>query len=224
MTSNLALIDDDLDALPDDLLDELPRRRGPIEIVTSRVQRQARPRMIYALIATAALFVLLLTQLGMSIALSQGAYKISSLQSTQTTLNRSQEKYSEKLKVLSSQQNIANNATALGMVRNQNPVYLDLSTETVYGTPTAAAGTAATADNLIPNSLLKGVPVVAKTKADAAKAAAAKVAAAKTAAAKAAGSGTSTGSASSTTGAADQKTPDGSVPSGSNQLAAPQTR
>lgn len=200
------------DDVEDDLLgSDLPGgsrpRRGPIEIVTSRVQRQARPRILYALIATAALFVLLLTQLGVSIALSKGAYQISSLQDTQTSLSRTQEKYSEKLQVLSSPQNIANNAAALGMVRNQNPVYLDLSTQRVFGTPTPAAPDKATSGDLIPNSLLKGVPVVTKPQAkDAAKDASAKAAA-----------------ASGPTGAAETQTGAAKVPS-SNQLAAPETR
>lgn len=193
---------DDAELLDDTELFDAPARRSPIEIVTSRAQRSARPRIVYALIATAALFVLLLTQLGISIALSNGAYQISALQNEQTVLSRSQQKYSEKLNVLSSPQNIANNATALGMVRNQNPVYLDLRSLTVYGTPTAASKDAATSSNLVANSLLKGVPVVTK-------------------------SPTKTGSSAdskSTAGAATTKSTGSSVASSSNQLVAPQTR
>ncbi|BDZ50432.1 hypothetical protein GCM10025867_26730 [Frondihabitans sucicola] len=192
----------DVGSPDDDLFDAPAPRRGPIEIVTSRVQRQARPRILYALIATAALFVLLLTQLGVSIALSQGAYQISALQDTQTSLSRSQQKYSEKLQVLSSPQNIANNAAALGMIRNQNPVYLDLSTEKVYGTPTPAVGDAKSSQNLIPNSLLKGTKVVTKAPSTA----------------------KSPASSSSTTGAAATDSTAAKVPSTTNQLAAPQTR
>jgi hypothetical protein len=188
--------------LSEDLFDAPAPRRGPIEIVTTRIQRRARPRIVYALIATAALFVLLLTQLGVSIALSQGAYQISALQNTQTSLQRTQQKYSEKLQVLSSPQNIANNATNLGMVRNANPVYLDLSTDKVYGTPTPATGDAASSHNLIPNSLLSGVKAVTKPK--------------KASESKA--------SASATTGAAAEKSTTAKVPSTTNQLAAPQTR
>lgn len=224
MSTNLALADLDAardnSALGDDLLADLGPRRSPIEIVTSRSQRLARPRLTYALIATAALFVLLLTQLGLSIALSRGAYQISALQGEQTSLSREQAKYSEKVRVLSSPQNIANNATALGMVRNQNPVYLDLSNSQVFGTPTPAAGDAATSSNLIANSLLKGIPVVTETEAQKAKA---KAAAEKAAAAKADSSSEST-SKSSTSGAATAETADGSVPSSTNQLAAPETR
>ncbi|GAA4684101.1 hypothetical protein [Frondihabitans cladoniiphilus] len=183
------------------------RRLNPIEIITSRSQRKARPKIVYALVATAALFVLLLTQLGISIAVSKGAYQISSLQNSQTVLDRTQQKYTEKLGVLASPQNIANNATALGMVRNQNPVYLDLGTETVYGTPTAAATPATTPSNLIANSLLDGVPVISKSP-----------------------DGTTTPAtttaptSSSTTGAAATDSSGSSVASSANQLAAPETR
>lgn len=187
-----------------DVLADLGPSRNPFEIVSSLAQRRARPRLVYALVATAALFVLLLTQLGLSIASTHGAYQISALQNQQVELNRVQAKYSEKLQVLSSPQNIANNATALGMVRNQNPVYLDLKTQTVYGTPTPAASDAATSSNLIDNSLLKGIPVITKSKS--------------TSASK------STASSSAQKGAATTKTTSGSVASNSNELAAPQTR
>lgn len=193
---------DESDDLLDDLFDTPRRRRSPIEIVTSRAQRSARPRMVYALIATAALFALLLAQLAISIALSNGAYQVSALQNEQVVLSRSQQKYTEKLGVLASPQNIANNATALGMVRNQNPVYLDLTTETVYGTPTVASKDAATSGNLVKNSLLEGVPVVTKKDKSAA----------------------STNTAAGSPGAADAKTSDSSVTSSTNELAAPETR
>ena len=201
MSTNLATL-----PIGDDLFDQPAPRRSPIEIVSSRVQRQARPRIVYALIATAALFVLLLTQLGVSIAVSKGAYEVSALQNEQVVLCRSQQKYNERLQVLSSPQNIANNATALGMVRNQDPVYLDLSNDKVYGTPTPATGDAAASHNLIPNSLLTGTKVVTKP------------------ATTGAATSKSTASASTETGAAATKSTTAQVPSTTNQLAAPQTR
>lgn len=193
--------DDDL--FGEELLGDF-ERRSPIEIVTSRGQKRARPRIVYALVATAALFVLLLTQLGISIAVSDGAYELSALQTTQTAQSLQQQKYQEKLDVLSSPQNIANNATALGMVRNQNPVYLDLTSGTVYGSPTAAVGSttptgASTTGNLVPNSLLSNVPVVTK-KAD------------------------STAAGSTAAGAATPQSTGASVASTANKLTAPETR
>ena len=203
-------------------------RRAPVEIVTSRAQRRARPRIAYALVATASLFVLLLTQLAISIALSDGAYTISDLQAEKTELTRDQQKYSERLDVLSSPQNLANNAEQLGMVRNSNPVYLDPTTGAVHGDPAPADGTADGTDNLIPNSLLDGVPLATA----AADTAATDEAASRAASTDATASGAAATDAeaaqpeadSATTGAPNEGSGAPSVASAPDQLAAPQTR
>jgi len=189
-------------------------RRAPVEIVTSRAQRRARPRIAYALVATASLFVLLLTQLAISIALSDGAYTISDLQAEKTELTRDQQKYSEQLDVLSSPQNLANNAEQLGMVRNSNPVYLDPTTGAVHGDPAPADGTADGTDNLIPNTLLDGVPL-ATVAPDAAAPGAATTGTTEQGAATA---------DSAATGAPTTGSGTPSVASDPDQLAAPQTR
>ena len=201
----------------------------PVEIVTSREQRRARPKIAYALIATAALFVLLLAQLAISIALSDGAYKISDLQAAKTELVRDQQKYSEQRDVLSSPQNLAANADELGMVRNSNPVYLDLTTGAVHGSPAPAAGAdEATSGNLIPNTLLDGVPLTTKAPStadgSAADGSAATDAAGDTT--TSIGAPTTAGAAAvpSGAGAADAGSADESVASAPNELAAPQTR
>lgn len=198
----------------------------PVEVVTSRSQRRARPKIAYALIATAALFVLLLAQLAISIALSDGAYKISDLQATKTELVRDQQKYGEQRDVLSSPQNLAANADELGMVRNSNPVYLDLSTGAVHGSPAPATGADDGASgNLIPNTLLDGVPLATKgpgttagtTPTDGTAAAPGTTSI---------GAPTTAGAAAvpTETGAADGSSTSESVASGANELAAPQTR
>ena len=201
----------------------------PVEIVTSREQRRARPKIAYALIATAALFVLLLAQLAISIALSDGAYKISDLQAAKTELVRDQQKYSEQRDVLSSPQNLAANADELGMVRNSNPVYLDLTTGAVHGSPAPAAGAdEATSGNLIPNTLLDGVPLTTKAPSTADGSAADGSAATDAAgdATTSIGAPTTAGAAAvpSGAGAADAGSADESVASAPNELAAPQTR
>jgi len=201
----------------------------PVEIVTSREQRRARPKIAYALIATAALFVLLLAQLAISIALSDGAYKISDLQAAKTELVRDQQKYSEQRDVLSSPQNLAANADELGMVRNSNPVYLDLTTGAVHGSPAPAAGAdEATSGNLIPNTLLEGVPLTTKapTTADGSAADGSAATDAAGDATTSIGAPTTAGAAAvpSGAGAADAGSADESVASAPNELAAPQTR
>jgi hypothetical protein len=194
-------------------------RRAPVEIVTSRAQRRARPKIAYALVATAALFVLLLTQLAISIALSDGAYTISDLQAEKTELTRDQQKYSEQLDVLSSPQNLANNAEQLGMVRNSNPVYLDPTTGAVHGDPAPADGTADGTDNLIPNTLLDGVPLATAAPDTAPAATTGDAAAAPAAPAEGAPA-----PESAAAGAATAGTGATSVASDPDQLAAPRTR
>ena len=201
----------------------------PVEIVTSREQRRARPKIAYALIATAALFVLLLAQLAISIALSDGAYKISDLQAAKTELVRDQQKYSEQRDVLSSPQNLAANADELGMVRNSNPVYLDLTTGAVHGSPAPAAGAdEAMSGNLIPNTLLDGVPLTTKAPSTADGSAADGSAATDAAgdATTSIGAPTTAGAAAvpSGAGAADAGSADESVASAPNELAPPHTR
>ncbi|NII50873.1 hypothetical protein [Frigoribacterium endophyticum] len=201
-------------------------RRAPVEIVTTRAQRRARPRIAYALVATAALFVLLLGQLAISIALSDGAYTISDLQAEKAELTRDQQKYSEQLDVLSSPQNVANNAERLGMVRNSNPVYLDPATGAVHGVPAPADGAADGTDNLIPNTLLDGVPLVTQPPAGVPAETADGAAAGSSPVDPTAAAGTAAAAAadSAAPGAAGAQNADASVASAPNQLAAPETR
>lgn len=139
-----------------------PQRRH-IEIVATRTQRQARPRIVYALSAVAGMATIVVAQLLLSVGISQGAYEISSLQSAKVELGRTAEGVSEELVRASSPQNLAANAEALGMVANANPVYLRLSDGAVLGAPASAPG-APPAAELVPNALLAGVPLVTDLK------------------------------------------------------------
>jgi hypothetical protein len=144
-----------------------PNRRH-IEIVTTRVQRRARPRVAYAIITVFGLFGILMAQLLLSIMLSDGAYQISALQVQQRSLTRSQQGLSEQLDVLNSPQNLAGRAEALGMVSNASPAFLRLSDAVVLGSPVAATAAVggvvgASGSNLIPNSLLATLPVTAQS-------------------------------------------------------------
>ena len=56
-----------------------PRRH--LEVVPSRAQRRARPRMLPALVTIGGIAVILLAQLLLSIVIADGAYQISALQS-----------------------------------------------------------------------------------------------------------------------------------------------
>src|SRR5690554_3888769 len=134
-----------------------------IEIVTTRSQRLARPRLAYSLIIIAGLFAVLASQLLLSIALADGAYQISDLQAQQKELSRAQQAVTEELNVLESPQNLAARAESLGLVSNNSAVYLDLASGKVLGSPKAAkAGAGSVTGNtgglLIPNALLADVP------------------------------------------------------------------
>jgi len=139
-------------------------KRTHLEVVPTRSQRRARPRALYAAISVGTLLCVVVAQLLLSIGISQGAYQLDSLQAQQSQLQRSYQAVSEDLNRVSSPQNLAANANALGMVSNSSPAYLRLSDGAVLGAPLPANGAAGTVTgsqgNLVPNSLLAGVPLV----------------------------------------------------------------
>ncbi len=137
-------------------------RIAPLEIVATRPQRRARPRAAHAVAIVMGVFAILLTQLLLSISLSEGAYRITSLEAARVELSRSEQVLTESLDTLRSPQHLAMNAESLGMVANSSPAYLRLSDGIVLGAPVAAGagsglfdGTTAT----IGNVLLAEVPL-----------------------------------------------------------------
>jgi cell division protein FtsL len=136
---------------------DFPEIAPRIEVVPTRVQRRARPKIAYAAVVVTGVLAIVVTQLLLSIGLSDGAYEISSLQQQQKELDRSNQVLSEQYDKLSSPQNLAASAESLGMVANSAPVYLRLSDGAVLGSPVAAsAGTPSLTGGqpLIPNALL----------------------------------------------------------------------
>ncbi|MBT1584271.1 hypothetical protein [Curtobacterium flaccumfaciens] len=222
MSTNLALVDP---AVVPSRAPRPDRQHRPelVEVTPTAAQRRARPRIGYAVVAVAALGILLLAQLGISMVLSQGAYTLNSLSAEQTNLSRTQQSLSEQLRVLDSPQNLARNAQSLGMIANSTPVYLDPKTGRVYGTPTPAKPDEATAstENQVPNSLLSDVPLATKpgdtsTSKETGT----------TGTSGATGSADSTATSEKTSGASasDQGTAKSSVESDANPLQAPSTR
>ncbi len=142
-----------------------PRR---LDVVPTRGQRRARPKSFYALITVAGLFAILVAQLLLSIVVSDGAYQISALQQQQKELSRDHQTLMEELNVLESPQHLSANAEQLGMVTNSNTAYLRLSDGAVLGSPGAATASGsimqgADGGPLVPNQLLKGVPLTPLT-------------------------------------------------------------
>ncbi|MGD8195996.1 hypothetical protein ACEXQB_016015 [Herbiconiux sp. P18] len=154
---------------------DLPRISPRIEIVPSRTQRRARPKIAYAAVVVTGVLAIVVTQLLLSIGLSDGAYEISSLQQSQKELDRTNQVLSEQYDSLSSPQHLAASAEALGMVANSTPVYLRLSDGAVLGSPAPASASNPTVSGgqlLIPNSLL-AAPAAAAPQSPAAEAPAA---------------------------------------------------
>ena len=151
MSNALAI---DLPAFVPTEIDGHPRH---IEIVSTRSQKRARPRVVYALVAVAGLFIILVAQLLLSIWLSDGAYQISGLQQTQRELSRDQQALAESLNVLQSPQNLAGRASALGMVVNTGSQgFLSLAGGVSRAPTPAATDTAVSADvaKFAPNALI----------------------------------------------------------------------
>lgn len=237
MSTNLALVDP---AVVPSRAPRPDRQHRPelVEVTPTAAQRRARPRIGYAVVAVAALGILLLAQLGISMVLSQGAYTLNSLSAEQTNLSRTQQSLSEQLRVLDSPQNLARNAQSLGMIANSTPVYLDPKTGRVYGTPTPAKPDEATAstENQVPNSLLNDVPLATKPgdtstsketgTTGTTDTSSTKDTAGATGTTGTAGSTDSTATSEKTSGASasDQGTAKSSVESDANPLQAPSTR
>jgi hypothetical protein len=141
-----------------------------VQIVTTRSQRRARPKLVYGLGASAVIFAIFLAQLLITIALSSGAYTITGLQSTEQGLGRTSNALNERLDTLGSSQNLQANALALGMVSSSQAAFLRLSNGSIVGTASPAGAstvTAATTGNAsadsVPNSLLATIPLIKST-------------------------------------------------------------
>jgi len=139
---------------------ERPRRLT--EVVTTRRQRRARPRVLHAVVAVGGVLAIVGAQLLLSIAISGGAYRISDLQQEQRALTRESESLGEQLEIVAATQHLANAAASLGMVPAQSgTAFLDLTSGVAVGAPgmpdSAGCGGAC---NLVPNLLTQSLPVV----------------------------------------------------------------
>lgn len=135
------------------------RHLRPVQpaLPAARPGRGRSPLMV-ALTSVGIVLAILATQLGLSIAVSKGAYEVRALELEQRDLSRVERVLSQNVDKLSSPQNLAENAGKLGMVQNTAPAELRLSDHKVLGSLTSK--TTAVKENLVPNSALKGLPVV----------------------------------------------------------------
>lgn len=121
-------------------------------------RRRGRSPLLVALSGVGLVLAILAAQLGLSIAVSKGAYEVRALELEQRDLGRVERVLSQNVDKLSSPQNLAENAGKLGMVQNATPAALRLSDHKVLGS--LKARTSAVNANLVPNAALKGLPVV----------------------------------------------------------------
>lgn len=129
-------------------------------VTTAAVQRSRwRDTKLFAgIIAAAIIVIIFAAQLGLSIAVSEGAYEKSALQLEERDLIRVERVLSQNVDKLASPQNLADNAGALGMVQNSNPATLRLSDNVVLGD--LAQRTSQVEPNLVPNATLNSLPMV----------------------------------------------------------------
>lgn len=132
--------------------------RPVLEPTGRRAARAKRSPLAGALIAVAVVLAIFATQLGLSIAISQGAYESRALEVEQRDLGRVERVLAQNVDKLASPQNLAENAAALGMVQNTRPATLRLSDGAVLGA--LQSETTEASGNLIPNATLESMPVV----------------------------------------------------------------
>lgn len=126
--------------------------------IAQRVAKKTSNPLFGALSAVAIVLTILFAQLGLSIAVSQGAYETRALQTELKDLSRVERVLSQNADKLASPQNLAENALKLGMVQNTTPATLRLSDGAVLGNIVGAK--ASVAGNTVANSTLQGIPVV----------------------------------------------------------------
>jgi len=137
---------------------QLAERRHLRPVRTAARKKRGLSPLLAALTCVGIVLAILVAQLGLSIAVSQGAYEARALELEQRDLIRVERVLSQNVDKLSSPQNLAENAAKLGMVQNATPATLRLSDNKLLGS--LDARTSAVKDNLVPNATLKNLPVV----------------------------------------------------------------
>lgn len=113
-----------------------PRRLKP---VTSPARR-TKPKLAYALIALGGAAVIGITQIALSLAITQDSFTLADLTSQQRELNLQASALQDDLAGTSSPQLLASKAADLGMVVAGSASYLRLSDSTVLGANAGADG------------------------------------------------------------------------------------
>lgn len=157
-----------------------------VPAATPAVSPLVRVRPLVVVVVTALVFVVV--QMGLSITLDHGAFKLANLQTQQGKLQRVQQASAEQLAVNEAPQTIAKAAIAYNMTTAQAPLFLNLKDHSIVGTtkvPEGADAYVPMTENLVSNAAQRIVDgstkptiPVAKTMANIARQRAAQLAAA----------------------------------------------
>ncbi|GAA1419918.1 hypothetical protein [Agrococcus citreus] len=142
-----------------------PERERHLRALPAVAPRRA-PRLVHGIVALVGLAGIVVAQLGLSVVISEGAYRLSALQGESTALARTEQTLAEDIAVLASPQHVAVAADDLGMLAGQPSQFLTLSGEATAGGPDALHMQAPALDQFgiyVPNALLAEAPQVAAT-------------------------------------------------------------
>lgn len=104
-------------------------------------QRSKKHTKAIARTVIVGLIAIQIVKLLLDIALSQSAYELRNLKLEKIDLTTQSQIIGQQVDSLSSQQNLANSAQALGMIANANPVFLRIADQKVFGKPKSALNT-----------------------------------------------------------------------------------
>ena len=142
--------------------------RRPSLVAIPGISKAHSPKLFIISTLIIGFLAIALANLLMTVATSTGVYQVANLKATKQKLALDTQILGQQVTSLSSNQNLSNAASVLGMVSNATPVFLNVNQQKVFGTPSAAtAGTYTRfGKNLVPNAAM-----IAKTQASALKAA-----------------------------------------------------
>jgi hypothetical protein len=123
------------------------KRQGPS--VAKRTGKGA-PRVGYAVASLVGIFAILGAQLGLSIVLSDGAYRILSLERELVDRSRDLDSVAEDIGHMLDPQAVASLAVAMGMVQSRDASYLMLSDRAVIGGSTPAGANVVAVVDVVP--------------------------------------------------------------------------
>lgn len=124
-------------------------RKKPELSVAKRSGRSA-PRVGYAVASLIGIFAILGAQLGLSIVLSNGAYRILSLERELVDRSRDLDIVAEDIGHMLDPQSVASLAVAMGMVQSRDSSYLRLSDRAVIGASNPAGANGVSVVDVVP--------------------------------------------------------------------------